>query len=70
MLGFTLSHPRQRLRDRCAHRAAPNAQSRRDFFLRKSEVVVRDDDRSLPLGEECEEPTHFESTHDRGGRIV
>jgi len=31
---------------------------------------VRDDDRSLPLGQEREEPTHFQSAQDRGGRIV
>ena len=31
---------------------------------------MRDDDRSLPLGKEREQPTHLESLQDRGGRIV
>ena len=70
MLGLPLSHPRQRLRDRRAHRAPPNAKSCRDLLLRETEVVMRDDDRPLPLGEKREEPTHFESTQDCGGRIV
>src|SRR5439155_9775581 len=70
MLGSPLSHPRKRLRDRCAHGPAANAECLGDLLLRESEVVMRDDDRSLPLREELEQPTHFESMHDRGGRIV
>src|SRR5439155_24467369 len=70
MLRSPLSHPRQRLRDRRAHGPAANTHSCRNFLLRKPEVVVRDDDRSLPLGKEREQPTHLESLQDRGGRIV
>ena len=69
-LGSALSHPRQRLGDGRAHRSAADTEGIRDFLLREAEVVVRDDDRSLPFGEEREEPTHFESLQDRGGQIV
>src|SRR5438477_446382 len=70
MLCFPLSHPRQRLRHRRAHGPAANTHSFRNFLLRKAEVVVGDDNRSLPFGKQREEPTHFESLENGGGRVV
>lgn len=73
-----LSHTDERLREGGAHGAWPDTEQVRCLRVREAQVVVRDDDGPLSLGEQCEQTPGFHAVEqgsdvvgwrDRGARV-
>src|ERR1700694_4395447 len=62
---LTPSHANQRLRDRRRDGASPDLEQARDLQLRHTEVVLSDDHRALPFGQELEQPACLEAIEKR-----
>src|SRR5688572_27216254 len=63
-------HPCERLRHRRADRPAADTECPCDLLLGEAEVVVRDDDRALPLGEQREKATDLQAMQHRRRRVA
>src|SRR5258708_11177902 len=68
--GPSLAHARERLRDGRADGAAPDAERSGDLLLGQTEVVMRDDDRALPRGEQREQTPDLEPIDHRGDVVA